>query len=136
MLYNSLQQKIIPLADDIIVYPAHGQGSSCGKNLGPNTCSTIGEEKKNNYALQPQTKEAFIAAVTDGLTDAPKYFAINAKINSQGYESLDDVKQVGLTPLSVADFKKMAGENILVSLHPNLLSCRFDFAMPAGNSAA
>ena len=71
ILYETLQNKILPLANDIIVYPAHGSGSSCGKNLGPDTSSTIGEEKKNNYALQPQTKAAFIKAITEGLQDAP-----------------------------------------------------------------
>ena len=70
-LYDSIQNKIIPLANDVIVYPAHGPGSSCGKNIGPQTHSTIGEEKENNYALQPQTKEDFIKAVTEGLTEAP-----------------------------------------------------------------
>src|SRR5438067_47538 len=79
--YDTIQNKILPLADDIIVYPAHGPGSSCGKNLGPDTFSTIGEQKKTNYALQPQTREEFITAVTSGLADAPVYFAINAKIN-------------------------------------------------------
>ncbi len=114
IMYDTIQNKILPLADDVLVYPAHGAGSSCGKNMGPETFSTIGEQKKNNYALQPQSKEEFIAAVTDGLAIAPKYFAINAKINMQGYESLDAVKQKGLTPLSIADFKKMQGEDIYI----------------------
>ena len=114
IMYDTVQNKILTLADDIIVYPAHGAGSSCGKNLGPNTFSTIGEEKQTNYALKVQTKEAFIKAVTEGLGDAPKYFAINAQINKQGYNSLDDVKQKGLTPLSVAAFKKLLAEDILV----------------------
>jgi len=114
IMYDTLQNKIMPLADDVIVYPAHGAGSSCGKNMGPETFSTIGEQKKNNYALQPQTKEEFIAAITDGLAAAPKYFAINAKINMQGYESLDDVKEKGLTALDVDSFKKMVKEDVLV----------------------
>lgn len=114
IMYDTIQNKLMPLADDILVYPAHGAGSSCGKNMGPETFSTIGEQKKTNYALQPQTREEFIAAVTDGLGIAPKYFAINAKINQQGYESLDDVKRKGLTPLSVAAFKKMQSEDCLV----------------------
>ncbi|MEO7306093.1 MAG: rhodanese-like domain-containing protein, partial [Ferruginibacter sp.] len=114
IMYETIQQKILPLADDIIVYPAHGAGSSCGKSMGPETFSTIGEQKKTNYALQPQTKEEFVAAVTDGLSIAPKYFAINAKINMQGYESLDNIKQKGLTPLSVADFKKIQNEDVLI----------------------
>ena len=79
-------------------YPAHGAGSSCGKNMGPETFSTIGEQKKNNYALQPQSKEEFITAVTDGLAVAPKYFAINAKLNMQGYDGLETIKQKGVNP--------------------------------------
>jgi len=79
IMYNTIQTKILPLADDILVYPAHGAGSSCGKNMGPETFSTMGEQKKTNYALQPQTKEEFIAAVTNGLGIAPQYFPINAK---------------------------------------------------------
>ena len=114
IMYDTIQNKILPLSDDVLVYPAHGAGSSCGKNMGPETFSTIGEQKKNNYALQPQTKEAFIAAVTDGLAAAPKYFAINAQINMQGYDSLDDVKQRGLTPLSISDFKKLMKEDLMV----------------------
>jgi hydroxyacylglutathione hydrolase len=110
IMYDTLQQKIMPLADDITVYPAHGPGSSCGKNLGPHTFSSIGEEKKNNYALQPQSREAFIKAVTTGLTDAPRYFSINAKINKEGYQSLDDVKVKGMTALSVEEFKALSNE--------------------------
>ncbi|MGF2414787.1 MAG: MBL fold metallo-hydrolase, partial [Ferruginibacter sp.] len=114
IMYDTIQNKILPLADNVIVYPAHGAGSSCGKNLGPNTFSTIAEEKQTNYALQPQTKEAFIKAVTEGLTEAPKYFAVNAAINMKGYDSLEDIKQKGLTPLSIAAFKKLLNEDILL----------------------
>ena len=105
IMYDTLQNKILPLSDDILVYPAHGAGSSCGKNMGPNNFSTIGEEKKNNYALQPQSKEAFIKALTDGLAAPPAYFSINAQINKDGYESLDLIKSKALTPLTVAAFK-------------------------------
>ena len=114
IMYDTIQNKILPLADDVIVYPAHGAGSSCGKNLSPNTFSTIGEEKQTNYALQPQTKEEFIKVVTDGLTEAPKYFAINAKINMQGYDSIEEVKQKGVTPLSINAFKKLIAEDVLI----------------------
>jgi len=114
IMYDTIQNKILPLADNVLVYPAHGAGSSCGKNMGPETFSTIGEQKKTNYALQPQSKEDFIAAVTKGLGIAPKYFAINARINMQGYESLDAVKQKGLTALSITDFKKLMNENVLI----------------------
>ena len=106
MLYDSLHEKIMPLADDVIVYPAHGAGSSCGKNLGSETFSTIGTQKQTNYALQPQTKEDFIIAVTDGLAAPPQYFPINAKINKEGYESLDTVVANGMKALSVAAFKE------------------------------
>ncbi len=114
IMYDTIQQKILPLADDVLVYPAHGAGSSCGKNLGPDTFSTIGEEKQNNYALQPQSKDEFIAAITDGLEDAPKYFSINAQINKEGYDSLDEIKTKGLTPLTVEVFKNKMKEDVIV----------------------
>ena len=106
MLYTSLQNKIIPLADDVIVYPAHGPGSACGKNLGPETHSTIGDEKETNYALKASTREEFIKVVTEGLDAPPHYFPINARINKEGYETLDDVLIQGLKPLSIEEFKK------------------------------
>jgi rhodanese-related sulfurtransferase len=102
------------LGDDVIVYPAHGPGSSCGKNLGPNTYSTIGEEKQMNYALQAQSKQEFIKAVTDGLDAPPQYFPINAKINKEGYESLDAVVEQGLKPLSVDEVKKAFKDDVLI----------------------
>ena len=115
MLYNSLQSKIVPLADDVIVYPAHGAGSSCGKNLGPETHSTIGDQKTSNYALQAQSREDFIKAVTDGLNEPPQYFPINARINREGYESLDSVLEKGLQALDVAAFKaKSQEENVIL----------------------
>lgn len=114
IMYDTIQQKILPLADDVLVYPAHGAGSSCGKNLGPDTFSTIGQEKQHNYALQPQSKEVFIAAVTEGLEDAPKYFSINAKINKEGYNSLDEIKAKGLTSLTVAAFKNKMKEDVVI----------------------
>jgi len=114
IMYDTIQNKILPLADDVLVYPAHGAGSSCGKNMGPETFSTIGEQKKTNYALQPQSKEEFVAAVTEGLGVAPQYFAINAKINMQGYESLDTIKQKGLTALSITEFKDLQADDVLV----------------------
>ena len=114
IMYDSLQSKILPLEDNILVYPAHGPGSSCGKNLGPNTHSTIGDEKKNNYALQPQSKEEFVQAVTKGLLLAPVYFAVNAKINQQGYELLNEVKAKGTTALSVAEFKNAITDDKII----------------------
>jgi hydroxyacylglutathione hydrolase len=107
MLYDSLHQKILPLPDDLNIYPAHGPGSSCGKNIGPNTHSTLKEEKETNYALRDQTKEEFVKAVTDGLLAPPQYFSINARINKEGYESLEDVLESGLRALDLAAFKDM-----------------------------
>ncbi|MDQ2753886.1 MAG: rhodanese-like domain-containing protein [Bacteroidota bacterium] len=110
-LFDSLQNKIIPLADDVLVYPAHGPGSSCGKNLGPKTHSTIGEEKSTNYALQPKTADEFVKTVTEGLSAPPQYFSINAEMNKKGYENLDTILEKGLTPLPVEAFKNKAKEN-------------------------
>ena len=120
MLFDSLQHKIIPLPDEVIVYPAHGAGSNCGKQMGPENFSTIGEQKKLNYALQPQTREEFIRAVTSGLGDAPQYFPINARINQEGYDPLEKVLEQGLTPLSVETFKERANQNdaILLDTRP------------------
>ena len=115
LLYESLNNKIATLPDDVVVYPAHGPGSNCGKNLGPGTSSTIGEEKANNYALQPQTKEEFVKAVTADLPAAPSYFPINARINKEGYDSLEKIMETALTPLSVAEFKKwMENEETII----------------------
>lgn len=115
IMYDTIQNKILPLSDDIIVYPAHGAGSSCGKNLGTNTHSSIGEEKKNNYALQPQSKEDFIKAVTEGLNAAPQYFSMNAQINKEGYESIDAIKSKALEALDIKLFKeKMKGDSTLL----------------------
>jgi glyoxylase-like metal-dependent hydrolase (beta-lactamase superfamily II)/rhodanese-related sulfurtransferase len=105
-MYDSLQNKIKTLNDNIIVYPAHGPGSACGKSLGPETFSTIGAQKATNYALQEMTKEDFVKAVTSGLATPPVYFPINARINKEGYDSLDDVMGTGMTALSIADFKQ------------------------------
>jgi glyoxylase-like metal-dependent hydrolase (beta-lactamase superfamily II)/rhodanese-related sulfurtransferase len=114
MMYHSLNTKIKPLEDHIIVYPAHGPGSSCGKNLGPDTFSTIGQQKQSNYALQATDEEAFIATVTNGLSEAPAYFPINAGINQKGYEMLDTVKTKGLQALSVVAFKEKVAQGALI----------------------
>ena len=113
-LYDSLHTKIANLEDHVLVYPAHGPGSACGKNLGPNTHSTIAEQKQTNYALAPQTKEEFIQVVTSGLNAPPAYFPINAAINKKGYESLDTVKTRGLQALSIADFKAAVAKGALI----------------------
>jgi hydroxyacylglutathione hydrolase len=114
MMYESIHSRILPLADDIVVYPAHGPGSSCGKNLGPETFSTIGEQKESNYALKAQTKEEFIKAVTEGLEAPPTYFPINAKINKEGYESIDAVLEKGLTALSIEQVKKYIADDVVL----------------------
>lgn len=128
MLYESLQQKIMPLADDVILYPAHGAGSSCGKNLGPETYSTIGAQKQSNYALQPQSKEDFVKAVTDGLAAPPQYFPINAAINKQGYSSLSSVLEKGLQALDIPGFKLAAKQSntfILDTRHASVFTQGF-----------
>lgn len=114
VMYDTLQNKILPLSDNILVYPAHGPGSSCGKNLGPDIFSTIGEQKKNNYALKTKSKEQFIKDVTDGLGEAPIYFSVNAQINKQGYDDLALLKEKGLRPLSIKDVKKRIKEDIIL----------------------
>lgn len=114
MLYESLHQKIMPLEDDVVVYPAHGAGSSCGKSLGAETFSTIGIQKSSNYALQAESKEAFVKAVTEGLNTPPAYFPINASINKEGYSSLDSILEKAMLPLSINDFKEKLVDNIII----------------------
>ncbi|HWC53064.1 MAG TPA: rhodanese-like domain-containing protein [Chitinophagaceae bacterium] len=114
MMYESLHTKLFPLADDVLVYPAHGPGSACGKNLGPSTFSTIGEEKRTNYAMKAATKEEFIKSVTEGISAPPQYFPINAKINKEGYESLDAVLKEGLKALSVDEFKNLMDKEVII----------------------
>lgn len=114
MLYDSIHSKLFPLADEVIVYPAHGAGSSCGKNLGKETFSTIGEQKKYNYALQAGSKEEFITAVTTGIAAPPQYFPINARINKEGYESIDEVLKNGLRAMTVEQFKSVMTDDTLL----------------------
>jgi rhodanese-related sulfurtransferase len=99
--------KIMPLADDVTVYPAHGAGSACGKNMMKETVDTLGNQKKMNYALNQPNKEAFIAAVTDGLLPPPAYFGYNVAMNKKGYDSFETVKARGLKPLSVEAFETL-----------------------------
>ncbi|MCT4214592.1 MBL fold metallo-hydrolase [Elizabethkingia anophelis] len=110
MLYDSLMNKIIPLPDEITVYPAHGAGSACGKNMQKETVDTLGNQKKTNYALNQPDKASFIKEVTDGLTPPPGYFAMNVAMNKKGYESFDQVLEHGLKPLSAEAFEAMADE--------------------------
>ena len=127
MMYETLQNKIKPLSDNIIVYPAHGPGSSCGKALGPETFSTIGVQKASNYALQDMSKEEFIKSVTSGLSTPPSYFPINARINKEGYESLDEIFDKGLLPLTIGQFKQKIKEDawILDTRHENVFTQGF-----------
>lgn len=108
LLYESLYQKILPLDDDISVYPAHGAGSACGKNMQKETVDTLGNQKKINYALNQNSKEDFIKAVTDGLLPPPTYFGMNVMMNKQGYKSFDEVMFNGLNALSPEEFEKTA----------------------------
>ena len=111
ILYDSLRNKIMSLADDVIVYPGHGAGSSCGKNMSKETVGTIGDQKATNYALRANmTKEEFVAEVTDGLSAPPAYFPENVRMNKMGYESLDKVMEKGLRPLSPDAFEAAANE--------------------------
>lgn len=109
-LYDSLHNKILPLADDIIVYPAHGAGSACGKNMSKETSDTLGHQKATNYALQPMSKEAFMKEVLTGLTPPPQYFPLNVLMNIQGYDSIDEVLKRGTQALSPEAFETAANE--------------------------
>ena len=110
MLYYSLRDKIMPLDDDVIVYPGHGAGSACGKNMSKETTDTLGNQKKTNYALQPMTEDEFVDQLLDGLTPPPAYFPHNVLMNIKGYESIDDVVSKGTKALSVAEFETIAEE--------------------------
>ncbi|AXY76331.1 MBL fold metallo-hydrolase [Paraflavitalea soli] len=110
-LFDSLRNKIMPLADHIIVYPAHGAGSACGKNMAKETSDTLGHQKQYNYALRSDmTKEEFIKEVTEGLTPPPAYFPQNVKMNKEGYENIAQVLKQGTQPLSVEAFEAAANE--------------------------
>lgn len=110
-LFHSLRNKVMTLGDDVIVYPAHGAGSACGKNMSKETVSTIGEQKKNNYALRANMTEAeFIKEVTDGLLPPPAYFGANVAMNKGGYENFDKVLNQGMRSLSPAEFEVAAEE--------------------------
>ena len=110
MLYESLNSKILPLADDITVYPAHGAGSACGKNMMKETVDTLGNQKKMNYALNQPDKESFVKAVTDGLLPPPAYFGMNVTMNKKGYDSFEKVLNNGMRALTTDEFKTAAEE--------------------------
>ena len=116
MLFDSLRNKIMPLADDIIVYPAHGAGSACGKNLSKETVGVLGEQKKTNYALRADmTKAEFVKEVLDGIAAPPQYFAKNAMMNKTGYSNFEYVLKKGDSPLNPKEFEALANhESALV----------------------
>jgi hydroxyacylglutathione hydrolase len=108
LLYDSLMNKIMPLADDVIVYPAHGAGSACGKNMMKETVDSLGNQKRMNYALNQPNKEAFIKAVTDGLLPPPAYFGLDVAMNKKGYESFESVLTHGMKALTPDQFEAVA----------------------------
>ncbi len=117
ILFDSLREKIMPLADDVTVYPAHGAGSACGKNMMKETVDSLGNQKKMNYALRADmTKEEFVKEVTDGLLPPPAYFPLNVKMNKEGYESIDKVIEKGTHALGVEAFEVAANETGAVVL--------------------
>ncbi len=111
MLFDSLREKILPLSDDIIVYPAHGAGSACGKKISSETFGTLGGQKLNNYALNESiTRDEFIKELTDGLENPPAYFPMNVKMNQEGYNDIDEVIRKNLNPLNAEEFEKIANQ--------------------------
>ena len=128
-LYHSLRNKIMPLADDVIVYPAHGAGSACGKNMSKETFDTLGHQKEVNYALKADMSiEDFITEVTTGLMPPPSYFPLNVMMNKQGYDSIDDVMERGTQALSPAAFEAAANETsalILDTRKPEVFTLGF-----------
>lgn len=124
--FDSLRNKIMPLPDEVIVYPAHGAGSACGKNMMKETVDTLGNQRKMNYALRADmTKEEFVKEVTDGLLAPPAYFPLNVKLNKEGYEDVEKVIQTGIKPLSPSEFESIANETGAVMLD---VRTPFDFA--------
>lgn len=116
MLYDSLREKIMPLPDDVIVYPAHGAGSACGKNMSKETFDTLGSQKQLNYALRDISKEAFIKELTTGILPAPQYFAKNAALNKTGYDTYSEVLKKGSKAMSVEEFESAMKQNNVIVL--------------------
>ena len=111
-LYDSLRRKIMPLSDEVIVYPGHGAGSACGKNMMKETVDSLGNQKKMNYALrEDMTKEEFVKEVTDGLMPPPQYFPLNVKLNKEGYDDVKDVIKRGSVALEPSKFEDLANES-------------------------
>ena len=111
MLFDSLHNKIKPLPDDVIVYPAHGAGSACGKNMSKDTFDTLGSQKQKNYALVMTNKEEFVKELTSGILPPPQYFSKNAALNKSGYSAFDEVMKKGSKALSPAEFESHANES-------------------------
>ena len=116
MLFDSLRNKIMTLPNDVIVYPAHGAGSACGKNMSKETFDTLGNQKKTNYALANISKTEFIKELTTGILPAPQYFAKNAQLNKTGYDNYDTVTSKGTKALTVNDAKHLAQTNHAIIL--------------------
>lgn len=121
ILYESLQRKILPLPDEMLVYPAHGAGSACGKNMQKETVDTLGNQKKTNYALRQPNKESFVKEVLDELPAPPSYFGQNVAMNKEGYTNFETIKNRGLNAINIQDF-----ENIAEATHALLLDTRSD----------
>ncbi len=110
--FDSIRNKIMPLADDVIVYPAHGAGSACGKNMMKETVDTLGNQKKMNYALRADmTRDEYIKEVTEGLPLPPNYFPLNVKMNKEGYEDINQIINRAVNPLSVDEFEAVANQS-------------------------
>ncbi|MFZ5554730.1 MAG: MBL fold metallo-hydrolase [Bacteroidota bacterium] len=114
MLYDSLRKKIMPLSNDVIVYPGHGAGSACGKNMSSETFATLGNQKEKNYALGNISREDFIKELTTGIMPAPQYFAKNAMLNKSGYDSIDEVMQRGVKALTLDEFAQEVAHGALI----------------------
>ena len=113
-LFNSLNSKIKNLADGVLLYPAHGAGSSCGKSLGPERFSTIGIQKANNYAMQPLSLEEFVSQVNEGISTPPAYFSKNATLNKTGYAQLETIIERGMKALSIEEFTVLKKEGAII----------------------
>ena len=121
MLFDSLRNKIMPLADDVTVYPGHGAGSACGKNMSNETVGTLGDQKKTNYALRANmTKEEFITEVLDGISAPPQYFPKNAMLNKTGYKSIDDIMNSSVKPISLNEFESKMHDTLILDTRSNM----------------